>query len=616
MRALTFSEMAHQISSPFGFLRAGSAQPVAFNTPYDGEGESGSQGHHERHQQREAVQHRGPGGLMSHMFDRKLEQAQQMQAVQAKLVGVHEGSGGSAQSPNPRILVLRESGDVEVDVNLGDHENTPDGSFVRTVTHRHFSLDDEGEEERLPKGKSQGETASQQQNKSVYKDGHAPEVVPADGEIKASKAKPARSAMKKSQSHGKLKAAPEKSHRTFEAKTSGQAGGPVEDTAGSLHRKSASPVFLSPAGSFNSTSSTALSSGGSLGQQGRERDSFADAAAAALAASSQTVKPASSQTTPKKDDSASTKLSSAALKSLDVAKGSKASKATSKASHSRSSSVAEWHDVELQSEAEDEAHHNKAGAASHQKGPPPAKGFAAVRAASDSDNDSELGIGEGEQHKQEGSPPSVRTAQDHRDRSPLRTIPLQALAREAGAVRMVVCISLEEILPRPTAGLLSRMLRLADVPLVASPTPGEPVYLLHPGGEYHIRVSLFHPPTGQRVPVGAAAWVRVAVGDGQAVSMDVEQDEEMEGAGWSGRATWLTSGHSSGGRRKHKGSSHKQHLVLSTTLGVKLVTRRTDSQASQGSSLEYRPPPSLLDFWTKWNNPVEDIEDCTVVCVK
>lgn len=80
----------------------------------------------------------------------------------------------------------------------------------------------------------------------------------------------------------------------------------------------------------------------------------------------------------------------------------------------------------------------------------------------------------------------------------------------------------------------------------------------------------------------------------------------MEGAGWSGRATWLTSkhgsqalatalpegsqeepqvlplevtigfktgGHSSGGRRKHKGSSHEQHLVLSTTIGVKMVTR-------------------------------------------
>ena len=79
-----------------------------------------------------------------------------MQAVQAKLAGVHEGSGPPAQSPNPRILVLRESGDVEVDVNLGDRENTPDGSFVRTVTHRHFSLDDEREEERVPKAKSQG----------------------------------------------------------------------------------------------------------------------------------------------------------------------------------------------------------------------------------------------------------------------------------------------------------------------------------------------------------------------------------------------------------------------------------------------------------------------------
>ena len=107
----------------------------------------------------------------------------------------------------------------------------------------------------------------------------------------------------------------------------------------------------------------------------------------------------------------------------------------------------------------------------------------------------------------------------------LRTIPLEALPREAGVVRMVVCISLEEILPRPKAGLLSRMLRLADVTLVTSPDTMEPLYLLHPGGEYHIGVSLFHPPAGQRLPVGGVAWVRVAVGDGQAVTMDVEQDE-------------------------------------------------------------------------------------------
>ena len=107
----------------------------------------------------------------------------------------------------------------------------------------------------------------------------------------------------------------------------------------------------------------------------------------------------------------------------------------------------------------------------------------------------------------------------------MRTIPLEALPKEAAGVRMVVCISLEEILPRPKAGLLSRMLRLADVSLVASPTSVQPVYLLHPGGEYHIGVTLFHPPAGQRLPVGGVAWVRVAVSDGQAVTMDVEQDQ-------------------------------------------------------------------------------------------
>lgn len=80
----------------------------------------------------------------------------QIQAVQAKLTGMHEGPGGSSHSPNPRILVLRESGDMEVDVNLGDHESTSDGSFVRTVTHRHISVDDEPERESLPKAKTQG----------------------------------------------------------------------------------------------------------------------------------------------------------------------------------------------------------------------------------------------------------------------------------------------------------------------------------------------------------------------------------------------------------------------------------------------------------------------------
>jgi len=107
----------------------------------------------------------------------------------------------------------------------------------------------------------------------------------------------------------------------------------------------------------------------------------------------------------------------------------------------------------------------------------------------------------------------------------LRVVPLTALPRDAASVKMVVCISLEEALPRPKAGLLSRMLRLADVSVVASQDGQQPVYLLHPGGEYHLGVSLFHPPSGQRVQVQGVAWVRVAVGDGQAVTMTVDRDQ-------------------------------------------------------------------------------------------
>ena len=64
--------------------RAGSAQPVAYDTPYDDDDQPGSEGHHEQHQQggeARGVQHKGPGGLMGHMYNRKLEQAQQVTAA-------------------------------------------------------------------------------------------------------------------------------------------------------------------------------------------------------------------------------------------------------------------------------------------------------------------------------------------------------------------------------------------------------------------------------------------------------------------------------------------------------------------------------------------------------
>ena len=59
-----------------------------------------------------------------------------MQAVKTKLVSNEVPVAESNATGNPRIMVLRESGDVEVNVELGDHENTPDGSFMRTTMHR------------------------------------------------------------------------------------------------------------------------------------------------------------------------------------------------------------------------------------------------------------------------------------------------------------------------------------------------------------------------------------------------------------------------------------------------------------------------------------------------
>ena len=71
-----------------------------------------------------------------------------MQAAKARLGAVDDAPEGQ-MGPSPRILVLRESGDIQVDVELGDRENTADGSFARATTHRRSSSSgtSEGEQE-------------------------------------------------------------------------------------------------------------------------------------------------------------------------------------------------------------------------------------------------------------------------------------------------------------------------------------------------------------------------------------------------------------------------------------------------------------------------------------
>ena len=46
------------------------------------------------------------------------------------------------------------------------------------------------------------------------------------------------------------------------------------------------------------------------------------------------------------------------------------------------------------------------------------------------------------------------------------------------------------------------------------------------------------------------------------------------------------------------------------------LCRRSDIQVTHSSSKEYSPSAALLDFWRKWDNSPEDIQDCTVVCTK
>ena len=55
-------------------------------------------------------------------------------------------------------------------------------------------------------------------------------------------------------------------------------------------------------------------------------------------------------------------------------------------------------------------------------------------------------------------------------------------------VQLMVCLTLEEVLPRPQTGLLHRMLRLAGVKRLELPGIEEPVFVLHPGTEYMVRL--------------------------------------------------------------------------------------------------------------------------------
>lgn len=56
--------------------------------------------------------------------------------------------------------------------------------------------------------------------------------------------------------------------------------------------------------------------------------------------------------------------------------------------------------------------------------------------------------------------------------------------------QMMMVVRVEEILPRPAAGLLNRMLRLAPVDVVAAPACPHPLLVLRPKTQYQISLLL------------------------------------------------------------------------------------------------------------------------------
>lgn len=56
---------------------------------------------------------------------------------------------------------------------------------------------------------------------------------------------------------------------------------------------------------------------------------------------------------------------------------------------------------------------------------------------------------------------------------------------------MLVVLRIEEVLPRPAAGLLAKMLRLAPVDTIAVLGCAHPVLVLRPKTQYQISVAVF-----------------------------------------------------------------------------------------------------------------------------
>ncbi|KAK9810260.1 hypothetical protein WJX72_007489 [[Myrmecia] bisecta] len=234
----------------------------------------------------------------------------------------------------------------------------------------------------------------------------------------------------------------------------------------------------------------------------------------------------------------------------------------------------------------------------------------------------------------------------------LRCLPFSDLPHQAAQVAMIVVITLEEVLPRPKSGLLSRMLRLAEVSLAGNGSLEDPVFLLHPGGEYHLGISVLHPAAGRVLPIKCASWVRIQPVDGEPLTLDVdprgqESPDRLSASGEAeaaashpskdrrGTAAWDTTLHDSpilssvaaagDGKqatvlpveitigfkcKRHGKGGHHAEMVVSKALNVKVVARGTER--APGS--EFKPNEAMEQLLTAWGH--DDLNAHVVMCIK
>eukprot|EP00884_Botryococcus_braunii_P004147 jgi/Botrbrau1/13733/Bobra.0356s0011.2 len=102
-------------------------------------------------------------------------------------------------------------------------------------------------------------------------------------------------------------------------------------------------------------------------------------------------------------------------------------------------------------------------------------------------------------------------------------------------VSWIVCVTFEEILPHPSRGLLSRMLRLTDVRSTPFEDSPEPLLHLRPSTDYLLTCSVRPCLPNVPLPEALRLWVGIT---GHETAVDMERGRTDDAKVWLGSGCW------------------------------------------------------------------------------